>query len=260
MEAKSTRAPAPLVVPRRATPARFDTLIPALSAVMPAYNEEAVLSQSIEEAVGVLERICAEWELVIVDDGSTDRTPRIVEEWSARRPEVRLERFEQNRGYSRAVAHGLYAAKYDAVFYTDADAQFDLAEIPELYARLGGDHDMVVGYRKDRQDPPLRLFTSRVFNHLQGLVLGVRPRDVNCAFKLFTRNFLENVQLSSDGFLIDAELFARAKAAGLGWLETGVTHRPREKGSSTVKPSTVGQTLRELWRLKLRLRREMHAR
>jgi glycosyltransferase involved in cell wall biosynthesis len=233
-----------LARPAQAAPARpgappLDTRIPALSVVMPAYNEQAVLDRSIAEAVLVLERICADWELVVVDDGSKDDTPRL----------------EKNQGYSRALAHGLRAARFDAVFYTDADAQFDLAEIPRLYERLGGEHEMVVGYREHRQDPRLRLFTSWVFNRLQGLVLGVRPRDVNCAFKLFSRHFLEEVRLESDGFLIDAELFARAKAKGLGWCEVGVTHRPREQGSSTVRASTVGQTLRELWRLKRNLAR-----
>jgi dolichol-phosphate mannosyltransferase len=108
---------------------------------------------------------------------------------------------------------------------------------------------MVTGYRIDRQDPPIRLLTSRVFNALQALMLGNRVRDVNCAFKLFRRSFFDRVHLSSDGFLIDAELYLRAKKAGLTRTQVGVRHRPRTRGSTTVRASTVTQTLRALWNL-----------
>jgi hypothetical protein len=101
-----------------------------------------------------------------------------------------------------------------------------------------------------RQDPWIRLLTSATYNKLQSWVLGVSMRDVNCAFKLFRKSFFDVVHLSSDGFLIDAELYARAKRTGLTWAQVGVTHRPREKGSTTVKLSTITETLRELWRLR----------
>jgi hypothetical protein len=127
-----------------------------------------------------------------------------------------------------------------------------LHDIAELYPRLA-DVDMVTGYRVARQDRLLRFLTSGVYNRLQGWVLGIRVRDVNCAFKLFRRSFFERVQLSSEGFLIDAELFARAKMAGLAWAQVGVRHRPRELGSSTVSPSTVMKTLGQLRALKRRL-------
>lgn len=221
----------------------------SLTAVMPAYNEEEVLPQALAEAVTALDRVAESWELIVVDDGSTDRTPEILAAWAAREPRLRVLTLRPNRGYSKALAHGFAAARHEAVFYTDADAQFDLGEIAALAPHLAH-HPMVVGVRVKRRDPWLRLLTSWVFNRLQGIVLGVRVRDVNCAFKLFRRSFFERVHLSSDGFLIDAELFARARRAGLSWVEVGVTHRPRSAGHSTVKAATVVATLRELWALR----------
>ena len=115
---------------------------------------------------------------------------------------------------------------------------------------------MVAGYRVGRKDQPIRFLTSAVYNRLQGWVLGVRARDVNCAFKLFRRSFFEQVRLSSDGFLIDAELYARAKLAGLTWVQVGIPHHPRQAGSGTVRFSTIFETLRQLSALERALRRE----
>ena len=117
-----------------------------------------------------------------------------------------------------------------------------------LYPLLAN-HDMVSGYRIDRKDPPIRLLTSRVFNALQAVLLGNRVRDVNCAFKLFRRSYFDRVELSSDGFLIDAELHLRARKAGMKRTQVGVRHRPRTHGATTVRPATIAQTLRELWNL-----------
>lgn len=217
--------------------------------MMPAYNEEAILPLALDEAVEALDELCERWELIVVDDGSTDATPRILAEWSEREPRLRVVTQRPNQGYTRALARGFSEARYEAVFYTDADAQFDLRELAALYPHLH-EADMVAGYRVRRQDPGIRLLTSAVYNRLQSLVLGVRARDVNCAFKLFRRSFFDAVEIRSDGFLIDAELYARAKRAGLRWEQVGVRHRPREEGSSTVRPGTVLETLRELWRLR----------
>jgi len=223
--------------------------IPELSALMPAYNEEEVLETSISEAVAALDDLCDKWELVIVDDGSTDATPEILKAWSEREPRIRILTQEVNSGYSRALIEGFSACRYEAIFYTDADAQFDLQHIDDLYPELAK-VDMVAGYRVGRQDRPIRYLTSAVFNWLQSRTLGLRVKDVNCAFKLFRRSFFDRVRLSSDGFLIDAELFARAQRAGLSWSQVGVPHRARVSGATTVSVSTVFETLRELRALK----------
>jgi len=228
-------------------------MIPELSLMMPAYNEEEILPVALDEAVTALNAQVSTWEIVIVDDGSTDRTPEILAEWVAREPRIRVVTNNPNRGYSQALIRGFHACDLDVIFYTDADAQFDLMEIGRLYPLIA-DADMVAGYRVGRQDPWFRLVTSGVYNAIQGLVLGVRARDVNCAFKFFRRDFFERVNLSSDGFLIDAELYARADRAGLRWAQGPVTHRPRTEGETTVKVGTIQETLRQLFRLKKALK------
>ena len=229
--------------------------IPELSALMPAYNEQEVMPVALEEAVSALQDLCDQWELLIVDDGSTDRTPEILAEWAERVSQLRVVTQEENAGYSKALIRGFSECRYETIFYTDADAQFDLHDIADLYPLLS-EVDMVTGYRVGRQDRWIRFVTSGVYNKLQGWLLGLRVRDVNCAFKLFRKSYFDQVHLASEGFLIDAELYARADLAGLSWKQVGVQHRPRELGRTTVKTSTVTETLRELWALRKQLKLE----
>ena len=223
--------------------------IPAISAIMPAYNEEDILPVTMQEATEALEELAEEWELLIVDDGSKDSTPQILAEWSAKDPRIKILTQNPNQGYSKALIRGFYAATLPAVFYTDGDAQFDFCELERLYPHLEN-HDLVTGYRVGRKDPPIRFLTSFVYNILQSIALGTHVRDVNCAFKLFRKSFFDVVKLDSDGFLIDAEIYARAKKAKMKWTQVGVTHHPRTLGSTTVSVSTVIETLRELWNLR----------
>jgi dolichol-phosphate mannosyltransferase len=222
--------------------------IPELSVVMPAYNEEEALPYTVFAAVGALEAIAGEWELIIVDDGSEDRTPEILERWRTRDHRIRILTQRPNQGYARALVRGFAAARHMVVLYTDADGQYDLREALTLYPLLK-EAEMVAGYRVRRSDSPGRRLASRVFNLVACRLLGLEVRDLNCAFKLFRRSFLELVELTSEGFLIDAELFARADRAGLRWVQVGVGHHPREHGRSTIRATQTLTSLGELWRL-----------
>jgi dolichol-phosphate mannosyltransferase len=230
-------------------------VIPELSVVMPAFNEEAVLSTSLGLAVATLDDLCDDWELVVVDDGSTDSTAAVLAASARQEPRLRVITQETNRGYAAALRRGFAACRSETIFYTDADAQFDLGELAVAYPLLAH-ADMVAGWRWDRQDPWPRRFLSSCFNALQRLLLGTRARDVDCAFKLFRRSFFERVELSSSGFLIDAELFARAELAGLRVVQLPVTHRRRAAGRSSIRPATVWRSLLQLLALAQMLRAE----
>lgn len=232
----------------------------SLSVVLPAYNEEGSIETAVRTAAEAAARSFAEYEVVVVDDGSRDRTLerlRALEGELAGR--LRVVRHAANRGYGAALRTGFGAARGDLVFYTDSDNQFDLGQLASALP-LMADHDAVLGYRVDRQDPWPRLCSSAVFNRLTCLVLGVRVRDLNCSFKIFRRELLQSLPLESDDFFIDAELVARLHRAGGRYTQVPVRHFPRTAGRSSVRVSDVPRTLRSLSRVRARLRGQPLAR
>ena len=158
--------------------------VPGLSIVLPAFNEEANVEAMIESCLEVLPELADRYEVIVVDDGSADATSEVVAGWVERRyPEVRLLAHDVNRGYGAAIRSGLQQARYDLVFYTDADRQFDVSEL-NYFLPLMQDHDMVIGFRVYRYDSVLRSIVSWAYNQLVKVLFRVRVRDVDCAFKL----------------------------------------------------------------------------
>ena len=224
-------------------------LIPEMSVVMPALDEEEALPVVIPEAVNALDHICDRWEIIVVDDGSTDRTPEILAELAARDPRIRVLTQHGHQGYGLAIRRGFEAVRYMVVCLTDSDGQFDLRDAARLYPFLK-DADMVGGFRISREDSWVRRRISATYNWLQSRILGLDVRDVNCALKLFRSSFLYMIDLSSEGFLIDAELYARAHRGGFRWAQLGVTHKPRIYGESKVHVGLAFGTLLKLWKLR----------
>jgi dolichol-phosphate mannosyltransferase len=218
----------------------------AVSAVLPAYNEEDVLRQSVEELHAALEKQCERFEILVVDDGSTDGTPRLADDLAEAYDAVRAIHHRPNQGYGAALRTGFKSARLPLVFYTDADSQFVPGEIDRLLERIG-DADIVTGYRADRQDPWPRKFFSWGFKTFIGFVFGVRVRDCDCAFKLYRRKVFDEIAIDSDMFFVDAEVLAKAAVLGYTIDEVAVTHRPRAGGESTVRLGHILSTLREAW-------------
>lgn len=204
-----------------------------ISLVLPAYNEEEVIEQAIREADEGLRAVTDDYEILVVDDGSRDLTGERAVRAAQDRPAVRVVRHEVNRGYGAALRTGFQAATKPYVGFTDADCQFHVREIGRLTGLLD-DCDIACGYRLNRQDPWYRLLYSRIYNGLVRLLLGTGVRDCDCALKLFRREVLDELPLTTDGFLVNAELLARARMAGKSVIEVGVTHRARPLGRSTV--------------------------
>jgi len=221
---------------------------PAISAVLPAYNEEACLGEVTESLHKALGKVCERFEIIIVDDGSTDSTPQLADALAGDHAEVRVIHHRPNRGYGAALRSGFTSAQMPLVFYMDADGQFDPQEI-RLLADGIRQADIVTGYRANRRDPWMRKFFSWGFKTLIGLVFGVRVRDCDCAFKLYRRKVFNEIAIASEGFFVDAEVLAKANVLGYRIDEVPVTHRPRAGGESTVRLSHILSTLREAWRL-----------
>ncbi|MCC9599153.1 glycosyltransferase [Stieleria sp. JC731] len=219
----------------------------SISLILPAYNEEAVIATAISEAVTALQKLTTHYEIIVVDDGSSDRTAAIVEEHAQRNSSVRLVRHSPNRGYGAAIRSGFAVATCDFVAFTDADCQFDLNELDRLLF-LSRDYDVVCGYRIDRQDSFLRCFYSKVYNVLVRCLLGTEVRDIDCALKLFRRDVVKDLEITGNGFLVNAEILVEAKRKGCSVVEVGVTHRPRTAGESTVSIKHIPQVLTQLLR------------
>jgi dolichol-phosphate mannosyltransferase len=219
-----------------------------LSLVIPAFDEAAVIARAVREAEAALAGRFADFEVLVVDDGSRDATAAAVEELAA--PHTRLVRHGANRGYGAALRTGFEAARFPLVGFTDADCQFDLSELGTL-AALADEYPIVVGYRADRKDHWRRRFFSWGYNRLARGLCGTRVRDVDCALKVFRRDALARLLPESRGYFVNTEMMTRARQLGLPVIEVPVTHRPRAGGDSKVSlrevPRTAVRLLRFWW-------------
>lgn len=223
-----------------------------VSCVIPAFNEEECVEAAVMEALAALQNHCSRYEIIVVDDGSIDRTAEIVREISSRRPEVNLISHSSNLGYGAALRTGFSACNMNLIFYTDCDLQFDAQDI-SLLLPFSDKNDIVAGYRKRRADNLIRIFVSKGFNIIFRLAFCLRVRDVNCAFKLFKRDVFDLIRIESDNFFVDAEILAKAKSLKMRISEVGVTHFERRGGRATVKPSNVLSTLKQMIKIKITL-------
>jgi glycosyltransferase involved in cell wall biosynthesis len=200
------------------------------------FNEEAYLRRAVEAARVVLEAELPDFEIVIVDDASTDATPALADAIARDDPRVRVLHNPVNRRLGGALRAGYEAATKDLVFYTDADLPIDLRELPRAVRLLQyQEADVVAGYRFDRTSEGLvRAVYTFCYNHLIRTLFGLRIRDVNFAFKLFRRSVLEKFELTSDGSFIDAEFLLRARKAGCPIIQIGLDYFPRTRGTSTL--------------------------
>jgi glycosyltransferase involved in cell wall biosynthesis len=203
-----------------------------LSVVVPCFNEEGNVARVIRQAAKVGRSVASELEIIVIDDGSTDDTARILADLKPAIPELEVVQHCRNRGYGAAVRSGLCRARMEYVFLTDGDGQFDLSELPEA-VRLLRAHDLVAGYRLQRRDGWWRRLWGRVWTALVNRVFGLRVRDANCAFKLLPQSLVRTSNLRSDGALISAELLAEARRSELTIAECPVSHYPRLVGRQT---------------------------
>ena len=204
----------------------------SLTIFFPCHNEEAHVERVTRQALDVGRRVSDDLEVIIVNDGSRDRTGEIADRLAAEIPEVRAVHNQPNRGYGGALQRGFRAATKNWIFYTDGDGQFDLQELPKLLPLLET-HDIVSCYRLNRQDSWIRKFNAWAWTWLVNRLFGLRLRDIDCAFKIYPRTLIERITLHSEGALIDTEMLAKARNLGCLIAQAGVHHYPRTAGEQS---------------------------
>lgn len=232
----------------------------SLSVFFPCYNEEGNIERVTRAAVEAAGNFAETFEVIIVNDGSKDRTGEIAERLAAEIPQVRAVHNSPNLGYGGAVGRGLKEARLEWVFFTDGDGQFDINELPRLIGLLDR-CDVAVGYRRQRADPFIRKVNAYCWGTLVRALFGLKVRDIDCAFKLLPRSFLQAITLESRGALISTELLAKAQYRSLRVAEVGVGHYPRQAGKQTgANPLVILKAFYELFRLWRRIHREARPR
>jgi glycosyltransferase involved in cell wall biosynthesis len=221
----------------------------SISVFFPVLDEEQIVERLARDILKILQSRFERYEVIIVDDGSTDRTAQIADELAKEfKGFVRVIHHIKSKGYGNALKAGFSTSRFDLVFFTDGDYQFDMTDLHTSLSLID-DHDIVVGYRLDRKDPKYRLFLAKGYNQLVKLLFGLKLKDVDCSFKLFKREVLQKITIESQGYFVDTELMVKAEKLGFRIHEFGVRHLPRSSGVSKVKLKHIFITLSEIVKL-----------
>ena len=227
----------------------------SISVFFPCYNEQDNITGVVEKALDVLEKLNTDFEVIIIDDGSSDSTGKIADELAGEKDRVKAVHHRTNLGYGAALQSGFKAATKELVFYTDGDGQFDINEMPPLLG-LMEQYDIVSCYRLNRQDNLVRKINGWCWTKLVCLLFGLKISDIDCAFKLYKRVIFDNIKLLSTGALIDAEILARAVRKGYRVVQQGVHHYPRMAGAQTgANLCVILRAFKELLRLRSQIRK-----
>jgi len=205
----------------------------SISIFFPAYNDEATIARLVTNALAVLPELTGDFEVIVINDGSTDGTALVLEDLACRFPgHVRVVHHPQNRGYGAALRSGFLHAHKDLVFYTDGDGQYDVREITRLHALLAPDVHIVNGFKMRRADNVSRKIIGGIYNQTARLLFHLPVRDVDCDFRLMRRQCLAGLELQTQSGAICVELVRRLAARKYKFAEIGVSHYPRAHGRS----------------------------
>jgi len=210
--------------------------IKSLSVFFPTYNEEGNIKSTVTKAKAVLQKYVENWEILIVNDGSTDRTKEISEELSMEDERIKVFNHEVNRGYGASLKSGFYNAKYPWIVFTDSDGQFDFSEINLFFEKQQETNaDLVIGYYKKRKVSKFKIITSRMWEIAVMILFGLHVHDIDCGFKLVSKKVIDKIpKLESErGAFISSEFLIKAKKSGFKIVEIPVTHLPRLQGKGT---------------------------
>lgn len=225
----------------------------SISVVLLVYNEEANISDVIKSIFDYLPHLTGDFEVVAVDDGSADKTSKILEELKLLYNNLKIIHHFNNKGYGAALISGIKNSEKDLVLIMDADRQFDISEVSKFVPYIGN-FDIVAGFRIKRNDPGYRYILGVFFNWLSNMIFGISTKDINCGFKLFRADLIRGMNLVSDGALINAEIMFLSKKMEARIKEIGVGHYPRLYGRQTgANINVIIKALLKIFQLKAKL-------
>jgi glycosyltransferase involved in cell wall biosynthesis len=229
----------------------------SVSAFFPCYNDALSIGKMVRDVHGGLEGAVADFEVIVVNDGSTDHSLEVLNELTGEFPRLRIVDHEVNRGYGGALLSGFAAATKQWVFYTDGDAQYDAAEVTRCIEAVRADTDVVQGFKIGRGDPWHRKVIGRTYHHVVKLLFRLKVRDTDCDFRLIRQTVLDKVSLRSTTGVICVEMMCSFQRVGARFVQVGVSHYARPHGKSqffrlpAITRSAV-QLLQLWWRLMIR--------
>lgn len=222
-----------------------------LSVVLPAYNEEENIEHTVNSCLIYLDKKFGDYEVVVVNDGSSDKTSEIVQRLTLNNSKIKLINHDINRGYGSALRTGFDNSIMDFIFFMDSDGQFDISELSQLIEKIE-DNTAVIGYRRKRADTSIRLLNQKLYHQYIKIIFGLGVRDIDCAFKIFARSSYEKIKpIKSDGALFSAELLIKLLRSGLKIVEVPVNHYPRQFGSQTgANLGVIFKMFKESWKFR----------
>lgn len=228
----------------------------SLSVILPAHNEEVAIASTVKSVLEALAMWMMDFEVIVVNDGSLDRTGAILDDLAMTNVHLKVIHHESNQGYGAALVSGFEAGSKDLAFFMDSDGQFDIRDLERFFPLLT-EYDAVLGYRSKRQDTWMRKLNAWGWKALVRVIFGVRVRDVDCAFKLYTAQFFREQRLETRGAMINTEILYKFTRAGYTYTQLGVQHLPRNGGKATgAKPAVILRAFRELFRYAWKWHRE----
>ncbi|MCL5072871.1 MAG: glycosyltransferase family 2 protein [Actinobacteria bacterium] len=203
-----------------------------ISAFFPVYNDWGTISSMVFLVNGILEKVARDYEIILVDDGSRELTKRVLEELLKKVDKLRVITRPKNGGYGAALKTGFYNARYELIFYTDGDAQYNPEELELLIEKFGDDVDVVNGYKISRSDPVYRKITGRLYHYIARMMFGFKIRDVDCDFRLMRKSIFDDLKLEYDSGVICVEMISKITKKRYRFVEVPVHHYYRMSGKS----------------------------
>lgn len=225
----------------------------SISAFFPAYNDAGTIPSMVLTVLLTLRELCDDYEVIVINDGSKDHTPQVLDELARIYPhEVRIIHHVKNRGYGGALRSGFANATKEWIFYTDGDAQYDPRELKLLANLVSDEVDFINGWKIERNDPLHRIIIGKIYQYIIKLAFGLRLKDVDCDFRLMRRCVFDKVNLEADSGVICVELMKKTQDHGFRLTETPVHHFHRAYGRSQFfnfrRLARVAYDLQILWR------------